>query len=99
VPRRIFGPKWDAVNGVWRKLHNEFNDLYCSPNIIRVIKSRRVRWAGHVARMGERRGLYRVLLGKPEVKRPLGSSRRRWESNIRTDLQEVGWVMDWIYLA
>jgi len=64
-----------------------------------VIKSRRVRWAGHVARVGERRGSYRVLVGKPEVKRPLGSSRRRWEGNIKTDLQVVGWGIDWIDLA
>jgi hypothetical protein len=100
VPRRIFGFQWDEVTGVWRKLHNEeLNDLYCSPNIIRVIKSRRVRWVGQVARMGKRRDSYRILMGKPEVKRPLGSSRRRWEGNIKTDLQEVGWGMDWIDLA
>jgi len=86
---------------VWRKLHNEeLNDLYCSPNIIRVIKSRRMRWAGHVARMGEGRGVYRVLVGKPEGKRPLGRTRRRWENNIKMDLQEVGCGgMDWIELA
>ena len=72
VPRRIFGSKWDEVTGEWRKLHNEeLNDLYCSPNIVRVMKSRRMRWAGHVARMGERRGVYRVLVWKPEGKRPL----------------------------
>ena len=77
--------------------------LYSSPNIVQVIKSRRVRWAGHVARMGERRGVYRVLAGKPEGKRPLGRPRRRWEDNIKMDLQEVGcwWggVVDWIELA
>jgi len=86
--RRIFGSKRDEVTGDWRKLHKEeLNDLYCSPNIVRVIKSRRMRWAGHVARMGERRGVYRVLVGKPEGKRPLGRPRRRWEDNIKMDLQ------------
>ena len=88
---RVFGPKRDEVTGEWRKLHNEeLNDLYCSPNIVRVIKSRRMRWAGHVVLMGERRGVYRVLVGKPEGKRPLGRPRRRWEDNIEVDLQEVG---------
>ena len=72
----------------WRRLHNEeLNDLYCSPSIVRVIKSRRMRQAGHVARMGEERGVYRVLLGKPEGRRPLGRPRRRWVDNIRMDLQ------------
>ena len=87
--------------GVWRKLHNEeLNELYCSPNIVRVIKSKRMRWAGHVARMGEERGVYRVWLGKPEIKGPLGRPRRRWVDNIRMDLQEVGCgYMDWIGLA
>ena len=82
-------------------LHNEeLNDLYCSPNIVRVIKWRRMRWAGHVARMGEERELYRVLVGKPEGRRPLGRPRRRWVDNIRTDLQEVGCrYMDWIGLT
>ena len=82
-------------------LHNEeLNDLYSSPNIVRVIKSRRMRWAGHVARMGEEMGLYRVLLGKPEGKRPLGRPRRRWVDNIRMDLQEVGCgYMDWFGLV
>jgi len=89
--RRIFGPKRDKVTREWRKLHNEeLNDLYSLPNIVRVIKSRRMRWAGHVARMGESRGVCRVLVGKPEGKRPLGSPRRRWEDNIKMDLQEVG---------
>jgi hypothetical protein len=89
--RRIFGPKRDEVTGEWRELHNEeLNDLYCSPNIVRVIKSRRMRWDGHVARMGERRDLYRVLVGKPEGKRPLGTPRRRREENIKLAHQEVG---------
>ena len=92
VLRRIFGPKRDEVTGEWRRLHNEeLNDLYSSPNIVRVKKSRRMRWAGHVARMGEERVVYRVLVGKPEGKRPLGRPRRRWVDNIRMDLQEVGW--------
>ena len=85
--RRIFGPRRDEVTGEWRRLHNEeLNDWYSSPNIVRVIKSRRMRWAEHVARMGEERGVYRVLVGKPEGKRPLGRPRRRWVDNIRTDL-------------
>jgi len=101
VLRRIFGPRRVEVTGDWRRLHNEeLNDLYCSPNIVRVIKSRRMRWAGHVARMGEERGVYRVLVGKLEGKRPLGRPRRRWVDNIRKDLQEVGCgYMDWIGLA
>ena len=100
VLRRIFGPRRDEVTGEWRRLHNEeLSDLYCSSNIVRVIKSRRLRWAGHVARMGEERGVYRVLVGKPEGKRPLGIPRRRWV-NIRTNLQEVGCgYMEWIGLA
>jgi len=100
VLRRIFGPKRDEVTGEWRKLHNEeLNDLYCSPKFVRVIKSRR-RWAGHVARMGERRGVYRVLVGKSKGKRTLERPRRRWEDNIKMDLQEVGCGgMDWIELA
>ena len=101
VLRRIFGPRREEVTGEWRKLHNEeLNDMYCSPNIVRVIKSRRMRWAGHVARMGEERGVYRVWVGKPEGRRPLGRPRRRWVDNIRMDLQEVGCgYMDWIGLA
>jgi len=101
VLRRIFGPKRDEVTKDWKKLHNEkLNDLYCSPNIIRVIKSRRMRWAGHVACMGDRRGGCRVLVGKPEGKRQLGRPRRRWEDNIKMDLREVGYgVMDLIELA
>ena len=101
VLRRIFGAKRDEVTGERRKLHNEeLNVLYCSPNIVRVIKSRRMRWAWHVACMGERRGVCRVLMGKPEGKRPLGRPRRRWEDNINMDLQEVECRgMDWIELA
>ena len=89
------------MSGEWRRLHNEeLHDLYCSPNIVRVIKSRRMRWAGHVERMDEERGMYRVLLGKPEGKRPLGRRRSRWVDNIRMDLQEVGCgYLDWIGLA
>ena len=87
VLRRIFGPKRGGVTGEWRKLHNEeLNDLYSSPNIVHVIKSRRMRWAGHVARVGEGRGVHKVLVGKPEGKRPLGRLRRRWEDNIKMDL-------------
>ena len=98
--RRIFRPRRDEVTGKWRRLHNEVNDLYFSPNIVRVIKSRRMRWGGHVAHMGEAMGVYRVLVRKPEGRRPLGRPRRRWADNIRTDLQEVGCVyMDWIGLA
>jgi hypothetical protein len=84
VLRRIFEPKRDEVTGEWRKLHNEeLNGLYSLPNIVRVIKSRRLKWAGHVARVGEVRGVYRALVGKPEGRRPLGRPRRRWEDNIR----------------
>jgi hypothetical protein len=99
--RRIFGPRRDEVTGECRRLHNEqLNDLYSSPNIVRVIKWRRMSWAGHVARMGEAREVYRVLVGKPEGKRPLGRPRRRWVDNIRMDLQEVGCGhVDWIVLA
>ena len=82
--KRIFGPKRDEVTGEWRKLHiEELNDLYCSPNIFRVIKSRRMRWARHVARMGERRGVYRVMVGKPRGKRQLRRPRHRWEDNSK----------------
>jgi hypothetical protein len=91
VLRRIFGPKRDGVTRKWRKPQNEeLNDLYSSPNIVRVIKSRRMRWTGHVARMEERRGVYRVLVGKPEGKSPLGRLKCRWEDNIEMGLQEVG---------
>jgi hypothetical protein len=101
VLRRIFGLKMGKVMGEWRKLQNEeLSDLYPSPSIIRIIKSRRVRWAGHVARMGEKRDTYRLLVGKPEGKRPLGRPRCRWVDNIRMDLGEVGWGdVDWIGLA
>ena len=101
VLRKIFGPKRDEVTGEWRKLHNEeLNDLYCSPNIARVIKWKRMRSVGHVACMGERRGVYSVLVEKPEGKRPLGRPRRRREDNIETDLQEVRCgCTDWIELA
>ena len=82
---KIFGPKRDEVTKEWRKLHNEeLNDLYSSPNIVWAIKSRRMRWAGHVVHIGEREGIYRVLVGKPEGKRPLGRLRHRWEDNIKT---------------
>ena len=98
---RIFWPKRDEIKGKQRKLHNEeLEDLYSSSNTVRMIKSRRIRWAGHVAHMGEGRGMYRVLVGKPEGKRPLGRPRRRWEDNIKMYLQEVGYGgMDWIGLA
>jgi len=101
VLRRIFGPRRDKVTGEWRRLHNEeLNDMYCSPNIVRVIKSKRMRWDGHVVHMGEERGVNRVLVGKPEGKRPLGRPKRRWVDNIRMNLQEVGCgYMDWIGLA
>ncbi|KAJ4435141.1 hypothetical protein ANN_23717 [Periplaneta americana] len=101
VLRKIFGAKRDEVTGEWRKLHNtEVHALYSSPDIIRNIKSRRLRWAGHVARMGESRNVYRVLVGRPEGKRPLGRPRRRWEDNIKMDLREVGYDdRDWINLA
>jgi len=98
---RIFGPRRDEVTGEWRRLHNEeLNDLFSSPNIMQVIKLRRMWWAGHVARMGEERGVYRVLVGKPEGRRPLGRPMRRWMDNTRMVLQEVGrGYVDWIGLA
>jgi hypothetical protein len=101
VLRRIFGPKRDEVTGEWRKLHNEeLRDLYSPPSIIGIIKSRRMRLAGHVARMGEKRNAYRLLVGKPDGKRPLGRPRRRWVDNIRMDLGEVEWRdVGWIGLA
>jgi hypothetical protein len=94
VPRGIFGPKRDEVKGEWRKLHNgELHNLYSSPDIIRQIKSRRMKWAGHVARMGEGSKVYRVLVGKPSGKRPLERPKRRWEDGIRKDFREIGWGM------
>jgi hypothetical protein len=100
VLRRIFGPKWEEDRS-WRKLHNdELHSLYSSPNIVRMIKSRRMRWAGQVARMGEGRGVYRVLVGKPKGKRPLGRPRCRWEDKIKLDLREIGIDgANWIRLA
>jgi hypothetical protein len=100
VLRRIFGPKRDEVTGGWRKLHNEeLHGLYSSPSIIRVIEVRRMRWAGHVARMGEMRGAY-ILVGRPEGRKPLGRPRRRWEENIKMDLREIGFGdVDWIHWA
>jgi hypothetical protein len=103
VLRKIFGPKRNGVTREWRKLHNEeLNDLYSSPNIVRVMKSKRIRWGGHVARMGDRSGAYIVLMGKPEGKRLLGRPRRRCEINIKMDLQEGGWVgtgWSWLWLG
>jgi hypothetical protein len=98
VLKRIFGPKRDEVTGGWRKLHKEeLHNLYSSPSIIRIIKPRRIRWAGHVARMGEKRFVFRLLVGKPEGKRPLGRPRRRWIDNIKMDLLVIfldglGWI-------
>ena len=101
VLRGIFGLKRDEVTGEWRKLHKEeLNDLHYSLNVVGVMKSIRMRWAGHVAHTGEERGVYRVLVGEPEGRRPLGRPRSRWEGNIKMDLQEVGYGgMDWIELA
>jgi len=100
VLRRVFGSKRDKVTGEWGKLHNEeLRDLYSLPNIVRVVKSRRMRWAGHVVRMGEGRGVHRALVGKPEGKRPLGRPRRRWEDIIKMDLREMGGGGDWMELV
>jgi hypothetical protein len=101
VLRRVFGPKRDEVTEEWRKLHNEeLHDLYSLPNIVRVVKSRRMRWAGHVARMGEGRGVYRVSVRKTEGRRSLGRPRSRWEGNIKMDLQDVGgYCGDWMERA
>jgi hypothetical protein len=91
VLRRIFEPKRDEVTGGWRKLHNEeLRNFYSSPSIARVIKSRMMRWTGHVARMGDKNNAYRILVGKPEGKRPLGRPRHRWEDNIKMDLRDIG---------
>jgi hypothetical protein len=100
--RRIFGPKRDEVTGERRKLHNEeLHSLYSSPDIIKQVKSRRMRWAGRVARMGEERKVYKVWVGKPERRRPLGRPRHRWEDGIRIDLRDIGLGggVDWIRLA
>ena len=101
VFRKIFGDKKDEIAGEWRNLHNaELHAFYSSPNITRSLKSRRLRWAGHVARMEQSRNAYRVLVGKPEGKRPLGRPRRRWEGSIKMDLREVGCDPgEWIDLA
>jgi hypothetical protein len=101
VLRRIFGPKRDGMTGGWRKLHNEeFHNLYSSPSIIRIIKSRSVGWAGHVAGMEEKRNVYRLLVGNPEGKRPLGRPRRKWIDNFKMDLLEIRLnFVDWIGLA
>jgi hypothetical protein len=101
VLRKIFGPKRNKVIGEWVKLHNEkLHNLHSSPNIIRQIKSRRMRWARHVARMGEESNVYRVLMGKPEGKRPFERTRHRWEDGIRMDLREIGCEsVDWLQLA
>ena len=101
VFRKVFGPKRDEVTGEWRKLHNEeLNDLYSLPNIVGVVKSRRMRWARHVALMGKDRGVHRVLIGKPVGKRPLERPRCRWEDTIKMDLQKVGGGRgDWMELA
>jgi hypothetical protein len=101
VLRRIFGPKRDEVTGEWRKLHNEeLHNLYSSTYIIRTIKSRRMRWAWHVARMGEKRNACRILVGKTEGRRPVGRPRRRWVDNIKMDLRKTGWDgVDWVDLA
>ena len=101
VLRRVFGRNRDEVTGEWRELHNEeLSDLYSLPNIVQVVKSKRMRWAGHVTLVGEGRGVHRVLVGKPEGKRRLGRPRRRWKDNIKMDLQEVGGDCgDWMELA
>ena len=101
VLRKIFGPGRDEVTGEWRRLNNEeLSDLYSSPNIVRVIKSRIMRWAGHVARMGEERESYRIMVGKPEGRRRLRRPRHRWVDYIRIDLRDVGCAyVDWIRLA
>jgi hypothetical protein len=103
VLRRIFGPKRDEVTGKWRKLYSrELHNWHSSPDIIRPIKSMRMRWAGHVACMGEGRNVYRVSVGKPEGNSPLGRPRRRWEDGLKMDLREIGWggrCVEWIQLA
>jgi hypothetical protein len=101
VLRRVFGPKTNEVTGGWRNLHNEeLHGLYSSPGIVEEINARKIRWAGHVARMGEVRGAYNILVGRPEGRRQLGRPRRRWEDNIKMDHREI-WFgdVDWIHLA
>jgi hypothetical protein len=99
--RRIFGPKRKEVTGEWRKLHyEELHNLYSSPNIIRMIELRRMRWAGHVAQMGEKRNVYGIFVGKPKGRRPLGRSRGGWVDNIKIDLRQIGLIgEDWVNLA
>jgi hypothetical protein len=100
VLRRVFGPKRDEVTGEWRKLHyEELNDLYSLPSIVQVVKSRGMRWVGHVVRMGEERGVHRVLMGKPNGKRPLERPRCRWEDNIKMDVDVRGGRGDWMELV
>jgi hypothetical protein len=103
VLSKILGPKRDEVTGGWRKLHNEeLRELYSSPSIIRIIRSRRMRWAGHVARIGEKKNAYRLMVVKPEGKRPIGRPRHRWVDNTRIemDLSKIGWgCVDWIGLT
>jgi hypothetical protein len=101
VLRRVFGSKTDEVMGGWRKVHNnELHKLYSLPSIIRMIKSRKMEWAGHVARMGAKRNAYKILVGKPEEKKPVGNPRHSWVDNVKMDLREIGWDgMDWIDLA
>jgi hypothetical protein len=101
VLRRLFGPKRGEVTGKWRKLQNEINNLCSSPDIIRQIKSRRMRWAGHAARLGDEKNVYQVLVGNPEVDRQLGRPRRRWEDGIIMDLSEIGWGtgLDWLRIG
>jgi hypothetical protein len=101
VLRGILGPKWEEVAGGWRRLHNEeLHNLYASPNIIRAIKSRRMRWTGHVAHVGEVKNSYEILVGKPEGKTQLGRPRRKRDDNIRMGFREIWWeVVDWVHLA
>jgi hypothetical protein len=101
VLRRIFGPKWEKVAGGWRRQHNEESFVtYVSSNVIRMIKSKRMRWVGHVAHVGEMRNSYNILVEKHDGKSPLGRPRRRQENNIRMDLREIGWKgVDWIHLV
>jgi hypothetical protein len=101
VLKRIFGPKRDGVMGGWKKMHNdELHNLYSSPSIISMTKSRMMRWAGHVTRLEKKRNACRILVGKPKEKRPLGKQRRRWVDSIKMGLRKIGWGgMDWIDVA